>query len=766
MVAGSDRARQRLLVLGAGPAQIGLLRAARERDLFVIAVDRDPAAPGFAYADKRAIVSTEDEPGVDRLARAENVDGIISPGADWPVGVAARVAERLALPHPIDAATATLATTKSRQRDRFADAGVPQPRSQLVSGVVDGLPIPCVVKAPDRQGQRGLSLVRSEAELPAAIAVALEASRGEVCLVEELVEGPEVTVNAVSIDGVFHPLLVTDRVTADPPAFGVALAHVWPCVSETQAPIEAARAAAEALGVRNGPTYTQIRVGPDGSRVVELAARLGGGHDAELAEAATGVKLNDLALDFALGNEACVSETQSLAGGACVLFLVAPEGIAARGRGSRGGARGRRGPRRAALPGAGPRLRPASPRRRPGRRRDRGRRQPRAGARARSRRRERNTLRRRMTREQPLGFQPPSIGEEEIEAVAETLRSGWLTTGPRAALLEERMAEYLEAKHVLAVASGTAAMHLALVALGIEAGDEVITTPITWPATANVIVHSGATPVFVDVREGDLNIDPALIGAAVTERTKAIMPVHLAGQPADMDPIWELGIPVIEDAAHAAESAYRGRKLGGLSEATCFSLYATKNIAAGEGGLVSTNSDEVADAIRNLRLMRRGDGSLYDITVPGYKANLSDVLAAIALVQLDKLPEHTAARERQFALYDEGIAGLDGIEPLERDPRDTHALHLYVVRVDAERFGLTRDEVQQALAAERISTSIHFLPVHRLTWYRERFPGQPSLPVAERAGDEILSLPLSPAHSDGDIADVIEALGRIRDRTT
>ena len=294
--------------------------------------------------------------------------------------------------------------------------------------------------------------------------------------------------------------------------------------------------------------------------------------------------------------------------------------------------------------------------------------------------------------------------------MAETLRSGWLTTGPKAALLEERMAEYLEAKHVLAVASGTAAMHLALVALGIEAGDEVITTPITWPATANVIVHSGATPVFVDVREGDLNIDPALIGAAVTERTKAIMPVHLAGQPADMDPIWELGIPVIEDAAHAAESAYRGRKLGGLSEATCFSLYATKNIAAGEGGLVSTNSDEVADAIRNLRLMRRGDGSLYDLTVPGYKANLSDVLAAIALVQLDKLPEHTAARERQFALYDEGIAGLDGIEPLERDPRDTHALHLYVVRIDPARFGLTRDEVQRALAAERISTSIHFLP--------------------------------------------------------
>ena len=369
-----------------------------------------------------------------------------------------------------------------------------------------------------------------------------------------------------------------------------------------------------------------------------------------------------------------------------------------------------------------------------------------------------------MTRQQPLGFQPPSVGEEEIAAVAETLRSGWLTTGPRAALLEERMADYLEAKHVLAVASGTAAMHLALVALGVQTGDEVITTPITWPATANVIVHCGARPVFVDVRKGDLNIDPELIEAALSPRTKAILPVHLAGQPCDLDPIWQLGLPVVEDAAHAAESTYRGRKLGGLSDATCFSLYATKNIAAGEGGLVSTNRDDIAAAIRDLRLMRRGDGSLYDITVPGYKANLSDVLAAIALVQLDKLPEHTARRRRQFELYDAGLADVDGVGPLARDARDTHALHLYVIRIDAERFGATRDELQRALAKERISTSIHFLPVHQLTWYRERFPEQPRLPVAERAGDEILSLPLSPAHSEEDVRDVIDAVRRIHAR--
>jgi dTDP-4-amino-4,6-dideoxygalactose transaminase len=363
-----------------------------------------------------------------------------------------------------------------------------------------------------------------------------------------------------------------------------------------------------------------------------------------------------------------------------------------------------------------------------------------------------------------LGFQPPAIGEEEIAAVAETLRSGWLTTGPRAAELERRMAEYLEAEHVLALASGTAALHLALVALGIGPGDEVITSPITWPATANVIVHTGATPIFVDVLEDDLNIDPALVAAAVTERTRAILPVDLAGQPADLDPLLALGIPIVEDAAHAAESRYRGRKIGSIADITCFSLYATKNIAAGEGGLISTNRGDVAQAVLDLRLMRRGDGSLYDIPVPGYKANLSDVLAAIALCQLDKVDRHTQVRQRQFAAYDEAVAGLAGITPLARDDRDLHALHLYVVRIDADAAGATRDEYQRALAEENIATSIHFLPVHKLTYYRERFAGQLPLPVAERAGDEVLSLPLSPAHSDDDIADVVAALRRVHER--
>ena len=364
-------------------------------------------------------------------------------------------------------------------------------------------------------------------------------------------------------------------------------------------------------------------------------------------------------------------------------------------------------------------------------------------------------------RETFLSFQPPAVGEEEIEAVAETLRSGWLTTGPRAAELERRFAEYVEAKHALAVTSGTAALHLALVALGVGPGDEVITSPITWPATANVIVHTGATPVFADVRESDLNIDPDEVERLVGPKTKAILPVHLAGQPADLDPLCALGLPVVEDAAHAVESAYRGRKVGGLSAATCFSLYATKNVTAGEGGVITTNDDAVARAVDEHRIMRRDHGSRYDIAVPGYKANLSDVLASIALCQLDKLERHREIRLRHVAAYDAAVADLDGIEPLARDPRDTHALHLYVVRVDAERAGATRDEYQRALADEQIGTSIHFLPVHRLSAYRERYPDRPPLPVAERAGDEVLSLPLSPAHSPEDVEDAIAALRRV-----
>ena len=367
----------------------------------------------------------------------------------------------------------------------------------------------------------------------------------------------------------------------------------------------------------------------------------------------------------------------------------------------------------------------------------------------------------RARRETFLSFQPPAVGEEEIEAVGETLRSGWLTSGPRAEELERRFAEYVGARHAVALSSGTAAMHLSLAAAGVGPGDEVITTPITWPATANVIVHVGARPVFADVRDSDLNIDPEAAAAAVTPRTKAILPVDLAGQPCDLDPLLALGLPVIEDAAHATESVYRGCKVGAIALATCFSLYATKNVAAGEGGLVTTNDDELAAGIRELRLMRRGDGSLYDVRTAGFKANLSDVLAAVALCQMDKLQRHAEIRRSHVERYDAALADLPGIEPLARDARDTHALHLYVVRIDSEEAGADRDAYLHALRDENIGTSIHFLPVHRLTYYREAFPDHPPLPVAERAGAEVLSLPLSPAHSEEDVEDAIDALRRV-----
>ena len=335
MAAGAGSGRARLLVLGAGPPQLGLLEAAAARDdLETIVVDRDPEAPGFALAGERALVSTEDESAVERLARARRVDGLISPGADWTVGVAARVAERLGVPHPLDAATAAVATSKARQRERLAAAGVPQPRLRRADDA--DLAFPLVVKAPDRQGQRGLSLVRRPEELAAALQLARAESRSGAILVEELVEGAELTVNGVWRDGDFTPLTVTDRLLAEPPAFGVALQHVWPSeqAADADAAVGAAEAAARAAGIRNGPSYVQVRLGEDGPRVLEVAARLGGGHDAELCEAALGIDLNAVAIAFALGRPvtaADVSEGQTpghvRGGGACVRFLVAPEGV-------------------------------------------------------------------------------------------------------------------------------------------------------------------------------------------------------------------------------------------------------------------------------------------------------------------------------------------------------------------------------------------------------------------------------------------------------
>ena len=330
MAADPPQRGRSLLAFGAGPAQLGLLEAARARGIWVAVCDRDPAAPGFAYADRRCIVSTDDEPAIDRLASALSLDGLIAPGTDPPVAVAARVAEKLGLPHPISAATAVLATSKLRQREALAAAGVPQPRWEVAGGL-DGVSIapPLVVKAADRTGRAGLSLVRRRSELEEALASARQASRSGAVLVEEYVEGPEVTVTGFSAAGSFVPLAVTDCLVGDDEELDAPLGHVWPS-PYAEAAAEVTRRAVEALGIDEGPSQTRLRVSRGGPEVIEVAARLGGGHDAELVELVTGVDLTGLALAAAFGTPLAPSELggrrPAQIGGAATRFLLAPAG--------------------------------------------------------------------------------------------------------------------------------------------------------------------------------------------------------------------------------------------------------------------------------------------------------------------------------------------------------------------------------------------------------------------------------------------------------
>jgi biotin carboxylase len=336
-VAAEPRTRaRRLLVLGAGPSQLGLLESARARGLYVIAADRDPRAPGFPLADRRALISAEDEPALERLAAAEEVDGLIAPGIDSSVGIAARIAAKLGLPHPLAPETAQLACSRLRQRERLGELGLPQPRyvvaNRLEAAEAAGaLGFPVVVKATDRQGRRGMALAREPQELRPAVELALSASRSDACLIEELVAGREVTVTAFVRAGAWMPLLVTDRERAEPPAFAVALAHVWPTLlgdGDRARALALAGAATEALGIVDGPVSVQLVVGPDGPRLTELVARLGGGHDAELCAVGVGVDLNAIALAAALGEEISPAalEPRPRVGGACTRFLVAPQG--------------------------------------------------------------------------------------------------------------------------------------------------------------------------------------------------------------------------------------------------------------------------------------------------------------------------------------------------------------------------------------------------------------------------------------------------------
>ena len=365
-----------------------------------------------------------------------------------------------------------------------------------------------------------------------------------------------------------------------------------------------------------------------------------------------------------------------------------------------------------------------------------------------------------------LPFHRPCIDQEEIDAVVETLRSGWLTMGPKTRAFEAGFAAAVDASHAVAVSSATAGLHLGLDALGIGPGDEVLVPTLTFASTAATVIHTGARPLLVDCEPDTLNLSVADAARKWTARTKAIIPVHFAGHPCDMDAILALarehGAPVMEDAAHALPARYRGRSVGTLGDLTVFSFYATKNLTTGEGGMVTTGDEALADRMRTRRLhgMTRDawkrytkDGSWrYDVAYPGFKYNMTDLNAALGLVQLKRLPAMQAARRRLVARYRESLAGIEAIELPTCQPDVEHAWHLFVVRIRREQLRLDRDAIIAELTAEGIGTSVHFIPLHEHSYYRDVLGMRADqLPHATTEWQRIISLPLFPGMTDDDV---------------
>jgi dTDP-4-amino-4,6-dideoxygalactose transaminase len=378
-----------------------------------------------------------------------------------------------------------------------------------------------------------------------------------------------------------------------------------------------------------------------------------------------------------------------------------------------------------------------------------------------------------------LVFGKPCIGEAEIEELLDTVRSGWLGTGPKTRRFEEMFAEYIGIRHAVAVSSCTGALFLSLRVLGIGPGDEVITTPLTFVATANVIVEVGARPVFVDVDPNTGLIDVDGISAAVTSKTRAILPVHLHGRPCDMEGIRAIadknGLRVIGDAAHAIEAAWRDRKVGALGDLACFSFYATKNVCTGEGGMVTTDDGQVAARLRTLslhglssdawqRFGKRGR-AVYEAVEVGYKQNLTDMQAALGIHQLSRVERNLERRVDIWRRYHEAFADLRELDrPTAKVENGRHALHIYALNLRLDRLSVDRVDFVEALQAENIGSGIHYTPVHLQPVYREAFGYvEGDFPHAERTGAATLSLPLSPCLTDQDVDDVISAVHKVTD---
>lgn len=381
-----------------------------------------------------------------------------------------------------------------------------------------------------------------------------------------------------------------------------------------------------------------------------------------------------------------------------------------------------------------------------------------------------------MSRDNFLVFGSPRIEADDIQAVTKVLESGWLGTGPKVKQFEDDFRIYTGTKYAMALNSCTAGLHLAMVVLGLQPGDEVITTPLTFCATANAVIHAGGRPVFVDIDPQTLNIDPDKIEAAITSKTKAILPVHFAGRPAAMDKIMSIAkkhnLKVVEDCAHAIETEYHGQKAGTFGDIGCFSFYVTKNIVTGEGGMVVTNNEDYADKIKMYGLhgmsrdawKRFSDEGFkhYQVVFPGFKYNMMDIQAALGIQQLKKIDRFYNRRNETWAEYNKRLKKLPLILPAPFEAKTKHALHLYTVLLNTDKTKMKRDDLLNALIKENIGTGVHYTALHLHPYYKKTFGYKAGdFPQTEYIADRILSLPISAKLEQTDVDDVIFALEKI-----
>lgn len=375
-----------------------------------------------------------------------------------------------------------------------------------------------------------------------------------------------------------------------------------------------------------------------------------------------------------------------------------------------------------------------------------------------------------------LVFGKPKVGNAEIREVVDSLRSGWLSTGPKVGKFEEMVRGYIGAKYAIALNSCTAGLHLSLLACGIRKGDEVITTPMTFAATANIIEHVGAKPVFADIDLSSMNIDPLQIEKKLTKRTKAIIPVHMAGRPCEMDSIIKIAkkykLKVIEDAAHAFGAEYHGKNIGTIGDLTVFSFYVTKNLITGEGGMVTTNNRKYDNFIRVNCLHGLDKGAWkrysqakfknYQVISPGYKYNMMDLQAGIGIHQLKKFDRNQKRREKFWYGYNKAFKDLPIITPADPEPNTKHAYHLYTILVDNNKLLADRETIQLALHAENVGIGTHFIALHLHPFYKNKYGYKRGMfPNAEYVSDRTISIPFSAALTDKDFRDVIRAIRKV-----